>query len=129
MTAVTQQWPFKLRNHWNQATTILNSTNSHMNIMLGLFNLGGAEIILILAIILILFGAKKLPELAKGLGQGIKEFRKATQNASEGLGQAMAESPSTAPRPLAPATTASVEPEGIVPNTPPGPVAIKAVNS
>jgi sec-independent protein translocase protein TatA len=63
-----------------------------MNIMLGLFNLGGGEIILILAIILILFGAKKLPELAKGLGQGIKEFKKATQNASEGLREAMAES-------------------------------------
>ena len=100
-----------------------------MNIMLGLFNLGGGEIILILAIILILFGAKKLPELAKGLGQGIKEFKKATQNASEGLREAMAESPSTAPRPLAPPTTASVEPECIVPNTPAGPVATKAVNS
>jgi len=46
--------------------------------MFGLFNLGGGEIILILALILILFGAKKLPELAKGLGQGIKEFKKAT---------------------------------------------------
>ena len=46
-----------------------------MKIMFGLFNLGGGEIILILALILILFGAKKLPELAKGLGQGIKEFR------------------------------------------------------
>ena len=51
-----------------------------MNSILGLFNLGGGEIILILAIILILFGARKLPELAKGLGQGIKEFKKATHN-------------------------------------------------
>ena len=81
-----------------------------MNVMLGLFNLGGGEIILILAIILILFGAKKLPELAKGLGQGIKEFKKATHNASEGLREAMAESPSTAPQRLAPPTTASVIP-------------------
>lgn len=39
---------------------------------------GGWEIVLILAVVLILFGAKKLPELAKGLGQGIKEFKKAT---------------------------------------------------
>jgi sec-independent protein translocase protein TatA len=100
-----------------------------MNIMLGLFNLGGGEIILILAIILILFGAKKLPELAKGLGQGIKEFKKATHNASEGLREAMAESPSTAPKPLAPATTASIDPECIVRNTPAGPTAIRAVNS
>jgi sec-independent protein translocase protein TatA len=100
-----------------------------MNIMLGLFNLGGGEIILILAIILILFGAKKLPELAKGLGQGIKEFKKATHNASEGLREAMAESPSNAPKPLALPTTAAVDPEGMVPNTPAGPIAIRAVNS
>jgi sec-independent protein translocase protein TatA len=40
---------------------------------------GGWEIVLILAVVLILFGAKKLPELAKGLGQGIKEFKKATR--------------------------------------------------
>ena len=113
---------------WNRVTLILNSTNSHMNIMLGLFNLGGGEIILILAIILILFGAKKLPELAKGLGQGIREFKKATQNASEGLREAMAESSSTTPRP-SPTTTASVDPESIVSNTPAGPIAIRAVNS
>ena len=100
-----------------------------MNIMLGLFNLGGGEIILILAIILILFGAKKLPELARGLGQGIKEFKKATQNASEGLREVLAESPSTAPRSFAPPTTASVEPECIVPNIPAGPVAIRPVKS
>jgi sec-independent protein translocase protein TatA len=72
-----------------------------------------------LAIILILFGAKKLPELARGLGQGIKEFKKATQNASEGLREAMAESLSTAPRRLALPTTASVDPECIVPKTRP----------
>jgi sec-independent protein translocase protein TatA len=48
-------------------------------------NLGGGEIILILAIVLILFGAKKLPELAKGLGQGIREFKKATDIASSGI--------------------------------------------
>ncbi len=46
----------------------------------GLFNLGGGEIVLILALVLILFGARKLPELAKGLGQGIKEFKKAASS-------------------------------------------------
>ena len=40
--------------------------------------LGGPEIILILAVLLIFFGAKRIPELAKGLGKGIKEFKKAT---------------------------------------------------
>ena len=46
-----------------------------LNPMLAVFNLGAGEIVLILAIVLILFGAKKLPELAKGLGQGIKNFK------------------------------------------------------
>lgn len=54
-----------------------------MMTMLGLFNLGGGEIVLILALVLILFGAKKLPELAKGLGNGIKEFKKATRETVE----------------------------------------------
>src|SRR5947207_13496209 len=45
--------------------------------------LGGWEIILILAVVLILFGAKKLPEFAKGLGQGIKEFKKATREVTD----------------------------------------------
>ena len=60
-----------------------------MNIMFA-WGLGAWEVILILVAILILFGAKKLPELAKGLGTGIKEFKKATkevvdevQNAAE----------------------------------------------
>ena len=50
--------------------------------------LGGWEIILILAVVLILFGAKKLPELAKGLGTGIKEFKKATREVTEEISNA-----------------------------------------
>jgi sec-independent protein translocase protein TatA len=61
--------------------------------MFGLFNLGGGEIILVLALVLILFGAKKLPELAKGLGQGIKEFKKATSDVREEVSAAMEEPP------------------------------------
>lgn len=45
--------------------------------------LGGGEIIVLFLIILLLFGAKKLPELAKGLGKGIKEFKKATSDIKE----------------------------------------------
>ena len=91
--------------------------------MLALFNLGGGEIILILAIVLILFGAKKLPELAKGLGQGIKEFKKATHNASEGMREAVAENPPTVPRRFAPARIASTDPESAVAHDPTGPTA------
>ena len=43
-------------------------------------NLGTGEIILILLIVLIFFGAKKIPELAQGLGKGLREFRKAARD-------------------------------------------------
>lgn len=51
--------------------------------MFAIFDLGGGQILLILALILIFFGARRIPELAKGLGQGIKEFKKATREVSE----------------------------------------------
>ena len=41
--------------------------------------LGGWEILLIILFLLIFFGAKKIPELAKGLGKGIREFKDATK--------------------------------------------------
>ena len=75
--------------------------------MFGLFNLGGGEIILILALVLILFGAKKLPELAKGLGTGIKEFKKATRDVTEEMHSAMEEPPPPPPKSLPPAATRS----------------------
>ncbi len=46
--------------------------------MLLFFNIGGPEIILILLVIVIFFGSKRIPELARGLGKGIKEFKNAT---------------------------------------------------
>jgi sec-independent protein translocase protein TatA len=69
--------------------------------MFGLFNLGGGEVVLLLALVLILFGAKKLPELAKGLGQGIKEFKKATREVTDEVSAAMEEQPA-APKRLTP---------------------------
>ncbi len=48
-----------------------------MNITASLFNLAGPDLIVVLVIVLLLFGAKKLPELARGLGQAVKEFSKA----------------------------------------------------
>lgn len=42
-------------------------------------NLGPTELIIVLVIVLVLFGSKKLPELAKGLGQGLKEFKGAVK--------------------------------------------------
>jgi sec-independent protein translocase protein TatA len=41
-------------------------------------NFGATEIILILLVIVLLFGGRKIPELMKGIGQGMKEFKKAS---------------------------------------------------
>ncbi|OQX96748.1 Sec-independent protein translocase TatA [candidate division KSB1 bacterium 4572_119] len=48
-----------------------------------MFGLGVQELMIIFLIIIVLFGAKKLPELAGGLGKGIKEFKKATKEVEE----------------------------------------------
>jgi|HubBroStandDraft_1064217.scaffolds.fasta_scaffold2261290_1 sec-independent protein translocase protein TatA len=73
--------------------------------MLAMFGLGGSELILILGVALLLFGGKKLPELAKGLGQGIKEFKKATGNASEEIRHSLEETLPAASRHLPQAPT------------------------
>mgnify|MGYP003401718406 CR=1 FL=1 len=48
-------------------------------------NLGAGEIILIVLVILLLFGAKKIPELAQGVGKGMKEFKKAIKEVEEDI--------------------------------------------
>lgn len=48
--------------------------------MPGLGSFGGMELIIALVIILLLFGAKRIPELARGLGSGVREFKKGTQD-------------------------------------------------
>ena len=72
--------------------------------------IGGPELLIILVIILLLFGAKKLPELAKGLGKSMKEFKKATQEVQEDFQEAMdsvdtEKKPSSAAKEAAPEKT------------------------
>lgn len=50
----------------------------NVNLIAGI--LGGQEILIILLIVLILFGGKKIPELMRGLGRGVKEFKDATKD-------------------------------------------------
>lgn len=68
--------------------------------------LGTQELIIILVIVLVLFGAKKLPELARGMGKSIKEFKKASSEVEEEFKQAMDAPPApptaTAQPPAAP---------------------------
>lgn len=61
--------------------------------MFGIFNLGPMEIAFILLIVLLLFGAKRIPEIARGLGKGIREFKSATSEISREL--TVEERPST----------------------------------
>jgi len=79
--------------------------------------LGGWEIVLILAVVLILFGAKKLPELAKGLGQGIKEFKKATRDIQDEVTKA-ANAPDEVSRPTPPEPPKSASSESQKPEPP-----------
>ena len=57
--------------------------DSSSAVIAGIFGLGTTELIVILVILLVLFGGAKLPGLAKGLGQSIKEFKKATKDEEE----------------------------------------------
>lgn len=59
--------------------------------------LGWPEIIGILIIVLVLFGARKVPELMKGLGSGIKEFKKASREVQDEVQRAIDEEPVTPP--------------------------------
>ncbi len=60
---------------------------------LALFDLGGTEMLVIFFIVLLLFGGKKLPEVAKGLGKSLREFKKAASSVEDEFKRAMDEIP------------------------------------
>src|ERR1700686_481840 len=78
----------------------------YMNTCLAVLGLSGGELVMVLVAILILFGAKKIPEFAKGLGQGIKEFKKASSDVTNEFHNAMNQEPPppapALPKPLPP---------------------------
>src|SRR2546423_15148955 len=59
-----------------------------MSFLASFMNLAGPDLIVILLIVLVLFGAKKLPELARGMGQAVKEFQKAKDEFNDELHKA-----------------------------------------
>lgn len=75
--------------------------------LLGFLSVGGWQVVLILVVVLVLFGGKKMPELAKGLGQSIKEFKKAAREASDEINRAVEDehhhAQASHPAPAAPA--------------------------
>ena len=71
-----------------------------MTFIASIMNLAGPDLIIILLIILVLFGAKKLPELARGMGQAVKEFQKAKDEFGDELNKAGKTEPAApAPQP------------------------------
>lgn len=64
-----------------------------MNTTLLFLNLGGGEIIIVFLVILLFFGSNKIPELARGLGRGIREFKDATSGVQREIEESMKEVP------------------------------------
>ncbi len=56
-----------------------------LNEILAFFNFGTGEVIVIVAVILLLFGGKKIPELMKGIGKGVKSFRQGMNEVEDEL--------------------------------------------
>ena len=54
-----------------------------LSLIPGLGTVGPTELIILLSIILLLFGAKRIPELARGLGSGVREFKRGTSGAAD----------------------------------------------
>ncbi|MFC4637590.1 Sec-independent protein translocase subunit TatA/TatB [Deinococcus hohokamensis] len=81
-------------------------------------NIGAGELLIILLVALMVFGPRKLPELGKSLGAGLREFRKSTQGLKEELEGSFRE-PAQAPGP-APVQTihATVDPRAVAPVVP-----------
>lgn len=62
--------------------------------------IGGPELLVIMFIVLLLFGANRLPDLARGMGRAVREFKKATSTVEQEVRKAMEEPPPpAAPRP------------------------------
>jgi sec-independent protein translocase protein TatA len=82
--------------------------------------IGGPELLMIMFIVLLLFGANRLPELARGIGKSVREFKKAASGVEEEVRRAMEEEPAKpAPKPVATIAQSTTAPEK--PAAPPAP--------
>jgi sec-independent protein translocase protein TatA len=73
--------------------------------MFALLGLSGTELLVVMVVILVLFGAKRIPEFAKGLGKGINEFKKASREVTDSIENEPVTTPASAPKPVAPVNT------------------------
>jgi sec-independent protein translocase protein TatA len=80
--------------------------------------LGGTEMIVVVVVALILFGSKRIPEFAKGLGHAMKEFKKASNDVSNEIHNAINQETSAPPPPARPEIAAeSSAPAATVPKS------------
>jgi sec-independent protein translocase protein TatA len=86
-----------------------------MNVTLAVLGLSGGELVLVLVVILVLFGSKRIPEFAKGLGKGINEFKKASREVTDEIERVGDEPPSAPKAPAANSTTQSASPPSAAP--------------
>jgi sec-independent protein translocase protein TatA len=98
-----------------------------MNLLASFMNLAGPDLIVILLIVLVLFGAKKLPELARGMGQAVKEFQKAKDEFSDELHKAGKSDTDTAKSDAKPAQSTVARSENQPPASVTPPQSIEAV--
>jgi sec-independent protein translocase protein TatA len=70
-----------------------------MNTTFAVLGLSGGELVLVMVVILVLFGAKRIPEFAKGLGKGINEFKKASREVTDEIQRAGEDLPPAPPAP------------------------------
>lgn len=81
-----------------------------MNATLLFLNFGGGEIVIVLLVVLLFFGSKKIPELARGLGRGMREFKDATSGVQREIEESMKEVPrKTVPKPKQPTASQPAE--------------------
>ena len=71
----------------------IKALNFPSNILALIGGMGGTEMILIFLVVLLLFGAKKVPELFRSLGKGVNEFRKAKNEWEQDINEVMSQEP------------------------------------
>jgi len=80
--------------------------------------MSGPEIMVVMVVVLVLFGAKKIPEFAKGLGQAIKEFKKASSDVTNEIQNSINQETPPPPPPAKPkAAPESAPPAATVPKS------------